>query len=218
MSFHHIALPRRIYRVSYGDNPLAYPPLSVLHSREPGRWDDPEYRFRTGYFGDSLDTCFIETLAPLRPDPIVVAGLEAMGEASAGLEAAIAQRLQYRYASVIIVPHQDAIVDIVHTRSRAEFEHRARRRKKTKVGDFLSRDTKTSRRAAGIAYDAGEIGIAAPSAEAFALGSKGGTITFNIFEASLNANVARIDLVTHTTAAASTERIALAAAKDFLGI
>lgn len=218
MSFHRIALPRRIYRVSYGDNPLAYPPLPILQSREPGRWDDPKYRFRTGYFGDSLDTCFIETLAPLRPDLTIVAELEAMGEASTDVDAAIAQRLQYRYASVVIVPHEDAIVDIVHAHSRAEFERRARRKKKTKVGDFLSRDTKTSRRAAGIVYDAGEIGIAAPSAEAFALGSKGSAITFNIFEASLNANVARIDLVVHTTAEASTERIALAAAKDFLGI
>lgn len=97
-----MSLPRRIYRVSYGDDPLAFPPLAVLKSKEAGRWDDPKYRFRTGYFGDSLDTCFIEVLASLRPDPIVVAELEAMGEESANIDAAITRRLQHRSRRVAI--------------------------------------------------------------------------------------------------------------------
>jgi hypothetical protein len=218
LPFHHVKLPRRIYRVSYGDNPLTYPPIAVIQAREPGRWDDPKYRFRTGYFADSLDTCFIEVLAPLRPDPAVIAELTAMGEPTADLDAAVAERLRNRYASVVIVPHEDDVVDIVHARSRAEFEHRARRRKKTKAGDYLARDLRTSRRAAAIVYDAGEIGIAAPSAEAFALGARSVATTFNIFETALNANTARVDLVTHTTVPASAEHIALATARDFLGI
>jgi hypothetical protein len=73
LAFHREALPRRIFRISYGDNPLSYAPLTALVAGEPGRWDDPKYRFRTGYFGDSLTTCFIEAVAPLRPDPAVVA-------------------------------------------------------------------------------------------------------------------------------------------------
>lgn len=109
------------------------------------------------------------------------------------------------------------VCNIAHAVSRSEFERRARRRKKTKIGDFLTRDTHTSRRAAGIVYDADEVGIAAPSGEVFAIGGKRNATTFNIFETSLGANAARIDIVTHATTPAFAERIALAAARDFLG-
>ena len=218
MSFHHVALPRQIYRVSYGNDPLAYPPLAILRARGPGRWDDLKYRFRTGYFGDSLFTCFIETLANLRPDPSVVEKLRKMGVPPPDMDLAVAQALSNKYASVVIVPNHDPIVDIIHPHSRAEFEMRTKRRKKLKAGDFLARNLSVPRRAAGIVYDAGEAGISAPSAEALCVDSKSDATTFNIFETTIDSNCARVDLVTHTTIPATEERIALAAARDFLGI
>lgn len=161
-------------------------------------------------------TSYIEILASLRPDPAVVNELAAMGEAPLDLDAAISARLRDRYASVVIVPNQDAIVDILHARSRAEFERRARRRVKTKIGDFLGRDVRTSRRATAVVSDAGEIGIAATSAEAHSLDRT--MPTYNLFEVALEHNVARVDLVAHATVPATDERIALIAARDFLGL
>lgn len=35
-----------------------------------GRWDDPDHLYRTTYAGNSAYACWLEVLAPLRPDPL----------------------------------------------------------------------------------------------------------------------------------------------------
>lgn len=206
-------LPRLIYRVGWGDDPLAYAPLSILRAGAPGRWDDLTYRFRTGYFGDSLVTSFIEVLADLRPDPKTVGRLRAMGEPLPNMDSAVEETLRHKYASIVIT-QCDRIVDIIHPVSRTEFEVQTRRIKRVKPGDFLARNVSLPRRAAGVVYDSGEPGIAAPSAEALDLGGK----TFNVFETVLGSCRPRVALIAHVVRPAAEERIGLATARHFLGI
>lgn len=165
MPFHRTPLPRLIYRVGWGSDPLAYAPLPVLLAGTPGRWDDLKYRFRTGYYADSLETSFIEVLAGLRPDPRTVARLRAMAAPLPNMDLAVKQSLERKYASVVMT-QRDLIVDIVHPHSRTEFEVRTHRTNRVKPGDFLASNRRLARRAAGVVHDSGEAGIGAPSAEA----------------------------------------------------
>ena len=216
MPFQLSRLPRRIYRVGWGDDPLAYAPLAILQN-DPGRWDDMRYRFRTGYFADSLFTCFVEVLAGLRPDPAVVNALRAMGEPLPNMDVAIAEAMVPKFASVVIT-QEDHLVDIVHAQSREEFRIRARRRTQPKVGDFLATLLRAPRRAAGLVYDAGYPGICAPSAEASTVDVDCIAATYNIFETRLNSNEARVVLVRHTVRPAAEQTIDIASARDFLGL
>ncbi len=213
MAFHRAPLPRLIYRISWGADPLAYGPLAILKAGRPGRWDDLKYRFRTGYFADSLVTCFVEVLADLRPDPKTVARLCAMGEPLPNMDVAIEESLRPRYASIVIT-QEDLIVDIVHPISRTEFEVLTHRTNRVKVGDFLARDLRIPRRAAGVAHDRGEAGIRAPSAEALAVNGE----TFNLFETTVGSGQARVALVPHVVRSAAEQEIDLATARVLLGI
>lgn len=216
MAFQFANLPRRIYRVGWGDDPLAYAPLDIL-KKGPGRWDDLRFRFRTGYFADSLVTCFIETLVDLRPDPATVATLLAMGEQLPDMDLAVSEALAPKYASVVITA-EDRLVDIAHAQSREEFRLRARRRKRLKAGDFLAAHLQVPRRAAGIVYDGGYAGICAPSAEALAVNAASVAVTYNIFETRLDSNQPRVALVPHTVRPAAEQAIDIASARDFLRI
>lgn len=213
MPFRHTPLPRLIFRVGWGDDPLAYAPLPILLAGVPGRWDDVKYRFRTGYFADSLETGFIEVLAGLRPDPKTVARLRAMAAPLPNLDLAVEQTLEHKYASVVIT-ERDPIVDIVHPHSRTEFEVRTHRTNSVKPGDFLARNRRVARRAAGVVHDTGGSGIAAPSAEALGRGG----MAFPVFETAVGSGRARVSLIPHLVRPAVEERIGLATARDFLGI
>lgn len=48
--------------------------------RFTGRWDDPNGIWRTLYLGASRLVCFLEVLAPFRPDPVLAAELDAVDE------------------------------------------------------------------------------------------------------------------------------------------
>ena len=56
-----------ICRVGYLPDPWDWVPWE--YSPFKGRWDDPQALFRTIYAASSLEACFIEVLAPFRPDP-----------------------------------------------------------------------------------------------------------------------------------------------------
>jgi hypothetical protein len=77
---HSVQPPAQIYRVGRGPDPLAWPDWSRAHDDGTfgNRWDDPEGSYRVLYGCSQRLGCFIEILARFRPDPHVVAGLEAV--------------------------------------------------------------------------------------------------------------------------------------------
>lgn len=69
VSFAH-AGGRRVYRVGYPPQPWAWAPWEFADQGAfNGRWDDPDGTWRTLYVGDSRLACYLEVLAPMRPDP-----------------------------------------------------------------------------------------------------------------------------------------------------
>jgi len=140
-----------------------------------------------------------------------------MGQPLPDMDLAITQAIAQRSASVVIT-QEDRLVDIVHPQSRTEFETRTRRRRKIKVGDFLSTVLDIPRRAAGVVYDSGHIGICAPSADALAIAATSDATTYNIFETEIHSNESRAVLVPHTIRPAAEQTIELASVRDFLGI
>lgn len=216
MPFHLAKMPDRLYRVCMGNEPLAYVPLSRLREH-PARWDDRRSRFRTGYFGDSLATCFIELLANLRPDPVALADLRNIGGPLPDMGAAIVELLTPRSAATVLTQQQQ-IVDILHIHSRTEYAARAGRRTVPRIGDFLAANLRIPRQAAGIVYDNGESGIRAASAEAFAITTGNVGTTYGVFETHLNANQARASLHPHIVEAALRANAELSVARAFLGI
>lgn len=61
---------RLVYRVGYPPQPWAWTPWEFADQGAfNGRWDDPDGTWRTLYVGDSRLACYLEVLAPMRPDP-----------------------------------------------------------------------------------------------------------------------------------------------------
>jgi hypothetical protein len=67
------APPAGLYRIGRWPEPLAWPPWSQVRSLH--RFDDPERRFRVLYTAEQRLTCYLETLAALRPSGEVLAVL-----------------------------------------------------------------------------------------------------------------------------------------------
>ncbi|MCZ2403460.1 RES family NAD+ phosphorylase [Paenarthrobacter sp. Z7-10] len=65
-----------IWRVGYRPEPLAWSGWEhAVNGVFPGRWDDPNGRFRTMYLAESLVGCLLEVLAHARKEPYMVAAL-----------------------------------------------------------------------------------------------------------------------------------------------
>ena len=59
-----------VHRVGYPPQPWAWTPWEfAAQGAFSGRWDDPDGTWRTLYVGDSRLACYLEVLAPMRPDP-----------------------------------------------------------------------------------------------------------------------------------------------------
>lgn len=60
MPFARCGVPRKIYRVGYGDDPLSFVPQNILRDdrRRPGRWDPDDYSYRVLYTADTLENAF----------------------------------------------------------------------------------------------------------------------------------------------------------------
>lgn len=71
---------RDVWRISPATRVFDFPDWDFVgHDPRTGnRWDDPEGRFRTLYFGDSPLACFVEVLACFRPDWTLFAALDAI--------------------------------------------------------------------------------------------------------------------------------------------
>jgi hypothetical protein len=72
---------RAVWRVGFAPEPWAWTPWEYADGgRFTGRWDDPNGIWRTLYVGDTRLVCFLEVLAPFRPDPVLAAELDAVEE------------------------------------------------------------------------------------------------------------------------------------------
>jgi len=60
-----------VFRVGYQPDPWKWTPRE--YAPFTGRWDDPLQQYRALYVGTSAFACYVEVLAPFRPDPAVVA-------------------------------------------------------------------------------------------------------------------------------------------------
>src|SRR5688500_17729386 len=67
-----------LWRIGRYPDPLAWTPWEFLGN---GRFDDPRGEFRAIYLAEQRLTCFVETLAPFRPDLALLADL---GDMAAG--------------------------------------------------------------------------------------------------------------------------------------
>jgi hypothetical protein len=65
-----------VYRVGHEPDPWAWTPWE--YGPFTGRWDDPEDLYRVVYAASSPLGCFLEVLAPFRPDPELAAELAAI--------------------------------------------------------------------------------------------------------------------------------------------
>lgn len=71
----------RVWRVGFRPNPWTWSDWKwAQDGRFHGRWDDRTGTFRTLYVASNLLGCLLEVLAPLRPDPTMVAELEGIVE------------------------------------------------------------------------------------------------------------------------------------------
>lgn len=70
-----------VWRIGYQPDPLAWADWSYsTNGRSQGRWDDPDGRLRTLYFGNAVLSCLVEVLAHARREKYVAEALEAIVE------------------------------------------------------------------------------------------------------------------------------------------
>lgn len=216
MPFHEVDLPNYVYRVSWGDDPLRLPEMRYIQER-PGRFDDPDLRYRVLYTADKMAGAFVEVLASLRANKSNYDDLAAIGgepDDLSPMEQAIDEYLEPRSASLLIAPRA-AFVDVVHPESRSMVEE-ALKLTGLKSGDFLASDITLPRRASRVLYEANANGIAAPSAEA--AGAQVQVYTYNFFEDGTLTGELRATLVPRSIDEALNERIAIDEAVDMLGL
>src|SRR5690625_5264236 len=67
--------------MGYVPDPWTWTPWQYAEAgRFSGRWDDPHGNWRSAYVGQSALVCYLEVLAPFRPDPLLAAELEDVEE------------------------------------------------------------------------------------------------------------------------------------------
>ncbi|WP_158084874.1 RES domain-containing protein [Mycobacterium heidelbergense] len=65
-----MVVDQEVHRIGYVPEPWNWTPWEHAQGgRFDGRWDDPEGNWRVLYVGDCALACYLEVLAPLRPDP-----------------------------------------------------------------------------------------------------------------------------------------------------
>ena len=70
-----------VWRVGYAPDPWTWTPWQYAEAgRFSGRWDDPHGIWRSVYVGQSALACYLEVLAPFRPDPRLAAELASVKE------------------------------------------------------------------------------------------------------------------------------------------
>lgn len=68
-----------IHHIGYQPDPWNWAPWGYAEAgRFSGRWDDPAGNWRALYVGQSAVACYLEVLAPFRPDPTLQADMDAI--------------------------------------------------------------------------------------------------------------------------------------------
>lgn len=184
--------------------------------KSPGRFDDPDFRYRVHYSADTMAGAYIEVLAPLRADSAAMkayAGIDGADDLAPN-EQAMYEMLAPRSASLLIVPHQDDVVDIADAQSRFYLARRLGV-ESLKDGDFRSSSYEIPRRASRAIYDDNESGIGIRSAEA---GIDYTFRCFAVFEEQPAAGTLRVQFVPRSVNGALEERIAINEALYYLGL
>lgn len=215
MPYSMTRLPSLAYRVCWGDDPLALAPMDRIR-KSPGRFDDPDFRYRVHYSADTMAGAYVEVLASLRANAAAMAAYAAVDgpEELAPIEQAVYETLEPRSACLLIVPHQDELVDIAHAQSRFDLETRLGVQG-LKDGDFRGSSYDLPRRASRVIYDDNESGVAIMSAEG---GVDYAFRCFAVFEEKPDAGTLRVQFVPRSVEAALNERIALEEAVYYLGL
>lgn len=157
-----------LYRIARYPDPLAWTPLDVVGSN---RFDDPRGEFRVLYAAEQRLACFVETLAPYRPDLELLARLQEMAAYSRADEAVepglIPEdwRRVRRIGSLRLVPGQRWLdLRSVETREALRREmaplFRGLGRDDFDLGDALDRDRRLTQAIARWTHDRGYQGIA----------------------------------------------------------
>jgi hypothetical protein len=73
-----------LWRVGRPPDPWTFPDWVYAPDGFPGRWDDPNRRYRVIYASSHRLGAFLETLAHFQPDPSIVAASEAIDETGGG--------------------------------------------------------------------------------------------------------------------------------------
>jgi RES domain len=219
MPFAYCSVPRTVYRICYGDNPLAPVPLDLYidRQRRPGRWDPHDYSYRVLYTADTFENAFKEVLADFRPrleaQQILAGVVVDPGDATEiNLGPAIREYLDDRWAGALIAPEAATIVRIDETASRQMISQALELPQVPKVGDFNGSDLNLPRRASPVVRDAKECGVACSSA------LTPGAINYSIFEAGSYSGSWMLDLVQHSVQPSLDESNALYAAINNLGL
>ena len=68
---------QEVHRIGYAPAPWDWTPWKHAQGgRFDGRWDDPNGNWRALYVGDCALACYLEVLAPFRPDPVLAQQLD----------------------------------------------------------------------------------------------------------------------------------------------
>ncbi len=196
-------------------DPLALAPMDRIRKR-PGRFDDPDFRYRVHYSANSMAGAYVEALSPLRPNSDAMAAYNAIDGSSdvKPIDEAISEYLEPRSAALLIGPHRDPLVDVCHARSRAFLGERLGLTR-LKTGDLTGSSYEISQRASRLFYDRNECGLASISSEA---GVEYEFLSFAIFEEAPKAGSLRVQLVPRSLNPALIERIALSEAVYYLSL
>lgn len=216
-----VDVPRKVYRISFGADPLALAPEEIL-KEHPGRWDPPDLSFRVLYTSSALDVAYIEALSDLRPNAQALHMLSDVtlndpeDDSPIHYQDATKEYLLRRTAAVLIVPNHAEVADVAALQSRTFLEGKLKVGRRLKIGDFTGADLTLPRRSSQYIKASGCCGIASPSAEASPFDADARNYTF--FETDHDSGAVMVDIVQHTVVPALDEKIALNIALRALGI
>jgi RES domain len=221
MPFRHCAVPGKIYRVSLDSNPLAFIPENILRepTRAPGRWDPLDFSYRVLYAADTLENAFIEVLFDFtqrRHQAEAILGAIKIDDTDDrsvfDIKQAIAEFLEQRYASSILVPNEPEVVKIDEHASLKKIAERLQLPSILKRGDLMGSELELPRKASKVVFDNRELGIACASALV------PGSVNYSFFEIEHGNEKWSVDLVVHVSDPAAHEKIAFSGALHTLEI
>jgi hypothetical protein len=217
MPFVRCVVPRQVYRICYGDDPLAPLPLELYidKNRKPNRWDPHDYSYRVLYTADTFENAFKEIIADLIPRREALAILSTIDvepgdETEVDVPEAIYKFLEERSAATLIAP-EAFVVRIDEAQSRQMVAEALEMDRTPKIGDFIGSEIDLPRNASKVVRDDKEFGIACSSA------ITPGSVNFSFFEAGSYSGKWMLDFVPHGVRPSLEESLYLRLAMEDFG-